>query len=349
MMPWVIVRPQLASYLFVLAVVPLVRRILAADRREALGWLGVLAAGQLVWVNLHLFGVIGPGLVAVAGLGRILARRRQADLPSIPTPECVVRLGIATAIAAGMCAITPYGAVAASKSLAVRHDAAGLIVEWRPAGFGSFSQVTAVLALAVAACAVAHAARAFRWDVVALIVVLGIGAAAACRFAPVLGVVALPELAAFGATLRSRRWLRWVACLAAGAVVLLALGVGVAQVSEFGKLRRTSNSADLIAELPRGCRVLNDYQLGGALIMFRPDVKVSVDSRTDLYGRAAIERNANLLDDLGTPNLSETLDESHVRCVLAPTNSQAVRSLQGEPNHWRVLGNQGGRTLLVRS
>jgi hypothetical protein len=344
LMPWVIVRPQLVSYLFIAAVLPLLRKLVNADRLTYLRWLVIAVAGEVLWINLHFFGVIGPVLLLAGSSGMLALSASRRALP-ITTKEAALRLGAAVVGTAAACAATPYGAVAASKTVAVHNDAAGLIVEWRPAGFASFSQFTAVLAIACAVPAALHAGHRARGTTVAVLAVLVVGSAIACRIAPALAVVALPEAAAWLSGLRDRAPLRLMGVVIAGVVAVVGVGILVTGLSNIGRL--DTRSPKLVADIPRGCRVLNDYPLGGVLIFFRPDLRVSVDSRTDLYGRKDIEANTTLLD-MSAHDAASRLQRDRVGCVLAPSSSMLVRGLVADTLQWRSLGEDGTRTLLVR-
>jgi hypothetical protein len=345
LLPWVNDRPQIASYLFVALIVPAVRPALVADGRRYLGLLGALVAVQVVWVNLHLFAIAGPVLIAASGAGHLAQQARSPARPAVPVRTQAARLVAAVVLGFAACGVTPYGPIVAAKTLAVRNDAVGLIVEWRPAGFGTFSQVTGVLAILAALAAGVHAYRARRWDVAAVLLVLVVGTATACRMAPVTAVVAIPELAAAltGATSRAVR--RATAGIAA-VFVLLGVGLAALDIGSFGKLDPASTSRDLLDRLPRGCRLLNDYPLGGAVILFRPDVPVSIDSRTDLYGRDRILANRDLV--AGRNDAVRTVEAQGVTCVVVPSDAGLVARLRRAAG-WRVAASDDERTLLLRS
>jgi hypothetical protein len=331
-MPWVIVRPQLVGYLLIAAVLPLARRVMGADRRSLPGLLAVTFAGEALWVNLHLFAVVGPVLMTAACLGVVIEQRHG-----------MLRVVAAALVSVAACGLTPYGPVASSKALAVHHDVGSVAVEWRPPGFATYSQFTAVIALLVAVGALRVACRRRDFAAVAVLVVLGLSTVAACRVAPALAVVALPQAAVWLSGGRLR--LRGAQVVAA---VLVAIGVGVFAVGlgHFGRLATPSDSATLVRKLPHACRTLNDYQLGGSLILFRPDVKVSVDSRTDLYGSARIEGNAAWLASSSLA-ARRALDKQRVNCVVALSSAPLISALAHD-GAWRKAGADGARTLYVR-
>jgi hypothetical protein len=345
LLPWINDRPQLISYVIVVIVVPAVRYALLASRRRFFIMLAGLAGFQILWVNLHFFAIIGPLLIAVAGAGHLLDQARQPGAVRVAVRDQTARLIAGVVVAVAACGVTPYGPVVAAKTIAVRNDAAGLIVEWRPAGFGTFSQFTGVLAIVFAAVGCVGAYRARRWDAAAAIAVLAVGTGVVCRMAPVTAVIAIPEVAAALSPALIRPRIRRLVFGLAAAGVLVGVGLAATGSSAFGKLNPASTSPALLARLPHGCRVLNDYRLGGALILFRPDVRVSVDSRTDLYGRDRILANRDLVS--GKPGTLQRIDTAGVTCVLVPSNSGIIADLARTPG-WHVAATDVRRTLLLK-
>ena len=101
LMPWVNARPQIISYVVILALVPWVRPALLTTRRRFVWALLALAAVQIVWVNLHFFAIIGPVLLAAAGVGHLLEAAASSKRPrSVSTSEQAARLILLVGIAA---------------------------------------------------------------------------------------------------------------------------------------------------------------------------------------------------------------------------------------------------------
>lgn len=343
LLPWINDRPQLISYVFVALIVPVVAPALRASRRRYTQLLAVLFVFQVVWVNLHFFAIAGPVLVAVAGLGAVLQQWRAAEVGAVSLREHALRAVAAAAVAFAGCCVTPYGAVVAAKTVAVRNDAAGLIDEWRPAGFATSSQITGVLAIVAALVAGAYAYRARRRDITAVLAALTIGTALACRMAPVTAVIAIPELAAALSVLAERKPRTVVTVTALFALV--GVGIIAGGLGSFGKLDPASTSRDLVDRLPDGCRLLNDYPLGGSVILFRPDIAVAIDSRTDLYGKQRILANRDLV--AGDDKAVQTLESEGITCVLIPSGSGLVTELKKD-SQWQVVDTDSRRTLLVK-
>jgi hypothetical protein len=242
-------------------------------------------------------------------------------------------------------ATASWGTAAFTKAAEVQAASSGLIVEWRPSGWATGAQATGLIAIALAVLAAISCWRDGRGGEIGVLAVLAVLTGFACRFAPLLAIAAVPQLAVAFSRVRPGRRRGYPAVIIATIMVVLA-GLAVVQVGNLGTLGGQTASARLVDRLPSGCRLLNDYDIGGYVIFKRPDVLVSADSRNDFYGRALIDRNLDELDDrVGTIS---RLARAHVDCVLAPSGSKIVQALKVMPQ-WRVDGTDGRRTLLLRT
>ena len=329
-------RAQTVSNLIAFALPPLMGPILLRPGRRWVVPLAGLAALQCLWMNLHSAALVGPVVVGGAGFGLLISRRPLARRE-------ILRLAVAVAVTAVMCLATPYGAAAVTHSLDVRSASAGLITEWDHIGVGTFQQVVALVVVLLGVLAVHIAWRDRRFDSVAVLLIFMVATASAVRFMPMLALFMLPEFAMGLGRLQVRPKMYRRAVLGAIAVVA---AFAAAHVPGFAKLTTVeTGSPALVAKLPYGCRLLNDYQLGDLVILERPDVRVSMDGRNDVYGRDGILRIVAMLND--QPGTSQALRAAHVTCVLAPTGDRIVAALSADPS-WRVVGRDAVRTLLTR-
>lgn len=328
-------RAQLVDYVAVLALPTLTAAALgAAGKRFA--WLAMaIVAAQVLWMNLHTVGVLGPLIVAAAGAGHVLRGPLRIQL--------VKRTALLALMTGLACLATPYGWAPIANIRAARRASVGLIAEWQPIGFGSANQILGVVALVVAGVACALAWRRRGYDIVAVLVLLGAVTATAIRFAPMAALVAAPELALAAGAIKARPVFVKRVCACALAVLAVLSLVGL---KNFARTGSSIASPRLIAALPHGCKLLNDYDIGGEVILDRPDVLVSIDSRNDLYGRAAELRS---IEQLVKPSLGLTFVRSQkISCVLAPTAAPLVIALR-EQADWHIAAVDGSRTLLIRT
>jgi hypothetical protein len=329
-------RAQLADYVAIFLLPLLVPTVLFGNRESACRAAALTLFVQVIWMNLHTTAVIGPVLIAAFGIGRLGSPAAAGNRRAVTGRLCGL-----VALAAAGCLGTPYGTAPLTHLEAVRRASVGLVAEWRPVGLSSPGQLLGMGALVLAAAAALLAWRAQRIDTALTLAVLAAGTATAIRFAPMTALYSVPELAAVAGRLPARpRFVNRIYALALAVFALMCL-VGVRGFAEPGV---ANTSPRLVSELPSGCRLLNDYGIGGAVILRRPDVPVSIDSRNDLYGRAA---ELQSLSVLGDPKFGLEYVESHeVTCVLVQSHAPLVGALE-RTGQWRVARSDAVRTLLI--
>jgi hypothetical protein len=325
---WLSARPQLADYAAVLVLAILMRRI-AAGRNPV--W-PVMATGivSVVWVNLHageLFGVAMIGACAVL----LLAKR---DLRS--GGWCLA----AGALALAGSFLNPYGVGILKQAADVQSASSGVMAEWQHLNPENPMQLAA---LAVGLIALTLAVR--RRDLV-FIGGLGIAAAGsvfAIRFLPVLVLLALPVLAASVSRppvlryLHSRRIVFYLG-LAAGTVVALP------SLGHIGRPDSLFYSIKVAKDIPPHCRLFNTDLLGGFVILERPDVQVSLDTRNDLYGRQRMFAEELVL--AGKGDVASGL--AGAGCVLVPPATGLAKWLSAS-HGWRLADSDSTAVLYVRT
>jgi hypothetical protein len=341
---WLSVRPQLIDY----AAVP-VLLLAATSAGPALRArsLLIIAVIEAVWVNLHTAALLGIVVLLCAGLGGQICAVRT--LPAHGRRRMLPQAGVralvpALAALAGALA-NPRGAAIFQQLRDVSSSSAGLVAEWHHVSPTSPSQL-AMLGTGLLAAAVA--ARRGRWDLVFVLGALAACGAYAIRILPILDAVAVavlavalngPRLRAWAAERRRTLVLRF---MAAGIVAALA----VLAATGLPHLGETSYPAGSVSVLPSGCRLFNSYLLGGIVILLRPDVPVSLDSRNDLYGRQDVLTEQRILTShSGGPG---TLRRLGVTCVLIPAGSGLARQLERSPGWRQVTSYPAGAVFLRR-
>jgi hypothetical protein len=326
---WFSVRPQLIDYAAVPLLIVLIETVLTAPARRTVAWaLAGTALLQVGWVNLHATAPLGIALAAVAGA--ISGRRR---------------LGRAAALVAAAALgtfLNPYGLGVLTEGAQVHGASTGLINEWMPIDLTEpFMDLTILLGLGT----VAVAARRRWWRPAAILLVLVVAGIAVRRFQPILTVCAIPILAAALDTPRARAWAvsrRTMLRIGAAMLLIAYLTLAALAVPQLGRVGYPSAP---IAALPGGCRLFNSYDLGGIVILRRPDVPVSLDSRNDLYGRADVLASERVLR--GGPAAVRRLDSLGVTCVLVRPSTGLGKQLTRDPA-WRVVSHHRDATTYVR-
>jgi hypothetical protein len=257
--------------------------ISAADRREAPSfWLLPLMA---LWANLHGGFVFGLVLIAPIALDAVLSTEAAARKPLLLR---WVTFGVA-ALAASCC--TPYGwdSLLASQKILALGGALPLIMEWKPADFGSLGAFEICLLLGIGLALF----RGVKLPPMRIVLLLGLVhmAFAQGRAAEILALLAPLILAAplarqiGGADIansNSAHTARGV--LFAGIAIALVAGtVAYVSVHRFAPHMRGS-PVNAVTELKKLnlTRVFNDYDFGGYLIS--SGVAPFIDGRTELYG-----------------------------------------------------------------
>lgn len=329
-------RAQTLSNIAILLVLPLISPIIFGDRRRAARAFALLCVLQVVWMNLHSVALLGPALVLAGGAGLLRSR------PDERTRAAAARLVAATAAACLCCLLTPYGIDPVTHAGEVRRASAGLVTEWDHVGFGNVAQAMGLAAVLAAAGLARRVWRRGHADTAACIGLLALCTASAVRFLPMLAIFAAPEIAVFVGGLRVRtRIFRF-------AVGLMVALLGLLAVMNLRDLRSFSDAVSprLIAQVPSGCRLLNDDLAGDAVTLLRPDVPVSLDGRYDMYGHDVVVRIEDMFEN--RPGTAGLLDSAGVTCVLGPSSMPLLRALRLN-SQWTVVGTDRVRTLIVRT
>jgi len=336
--PFVAERPQLVSFLLLPLAIRLVRHALRGSNHALVGLVALMA----LWSNLH--GVYVTGIVVVCAIaGGVAWHRRVFARPALIVFGSVVA-GLAN----------PFGAGSYSYALHVR-SVSGPIQEWRHFHVGDpRDQVLALIAV-IALAGMARTKRIRRLDIAVPVALLALATADAIRNGPLLVVVAAPEIAVALSSVRAPR-LRAAFAPRKGPVavglllawVALAFG-GAPNVAHAGDVDHDVFPPRAVKAIPDGCRLLNEYDLGGYVIDRRwPDVLVSQDGRNDLYGLEGENRVFAQADVVrNRKGAAAWLDRHHVNCVLAHRRRALARRLAHDPAWTPVVVDRAG-VLLTR-
>jgi hypothetical protein len=181
---------------------------------------------------------------------------------------------------------------------------------------------------------------------VAVMVTLA-GSIVAMRILPILLLVSMPILmsaASHPVVLRyfeSRR--RMLA--QCGSLTIVAVTALVAiNLHAVGRPDPAVYPSRAIAAIPDGCTLFNDYMVGGLVILERPDVKVSLDSRNDLYGAERVDKFMYFIQG-GDGDPAVLL--AGADCVLVPPSSGLAQRLRADPG-WKLVAAETASVLFTR-
>jgi hypothetical protein len=126
--------------------------------------------------------------------------------------------------------------------------------------------------------------------------------------------------------------------LAAGTVVALP------SLGHIGRPDSLYYSIKLVKDIPPHCRLFNTDLLGGFVILERPDVQVSLDTRNDLYGRQRMFAEELVLEGKG--DVASGL--AGAGCVLVPPATGLAKWLRTSQG-WRLADSDSTAVLFVRA
>jgi hypothetical protein len=331
---WLSARPQLIDY----AAVPALILLLRAIERERMRWGAVALAGLLtvVWINLHTAALLGVAIAGASAAVLLVLARRDSRW----------RYAVAAAAAAAVgCLANPYGIGVLHQASQVQAVSSGTIAEWAP--FNPASPIQD-LTMAVGLAALVIAWRRREAVLLAALVVCMAGSVEAIRFQPFVVILATPLLSAFASVppepirryLTSRRMMfRRCGAVGMASVVVLA----APSLTHIGRPDPSIYPAALVARIPHGCRLFTTDLIGSYVILTRPDVLVSLDTRNNLYGAALVGDEERVLHGRG--NLSRGL--AGAACVLVP-RSYGLASRLRHDAQWQVHAADQVAILYVR-
>ena len=329
----IVERPQTLSYLLLAAVVALAPRALDGSNRA----FAVLGAVVVLWANVHGAFVAGVAVVGAMAVGRALQDRTW------------VRPAVVAVVVAGAGLLNPFGLADYTNAGRIRAASQG-IREWQHLQPWGWPDRPMFLFGVVAVVCLLATGRWRRLDVLLPVLLLAGLAVDALRNEPLFVVGTAGEVALGLARLRAPAVEHRRAFIGLAFVGWACVTFALAQyaVGSAGKPRRKDFPTKAVAALPKGCRLLNEYTVGGYVIWFRPDVPVSQDGRNDVYGRRLLQRERDVLTARPTPDAAlAQLDSWRVDCAIVRPDRAVAIALGGDPRWRKVLTEEAG-TLFER-
>lgn len=331
LLPWLSARPQLADYIGVLLLAILLPRIVTG--RNPIRVVVAVGVVSVVWVNLHAGELIGVAMICASAVMLCAGREMRGG------GWCWLAGGVS--LVASL--LNPYGVGLLTHATQVESASSGIVAEWQHLDPGSPMQWS-MLAAGLAALILVARQRDLLWA--GELGVVAVAAVVAIRFLPILVFLALPILAAAASrstllkSVRSRRVLLYPAI---AAVLAPVVALALPSLGQIGRPDPAIYPVKLVKDIPPHCRLFNSYELGSFVILERPDVLVSLDSRNDLYGRQRVLADAQVLRGQG--DVAHELADAN--CVLVhPATGLAtwLRTNQG----WKMIGSEPSAVLFVR-
>lgn len=298
-----------------------------------------MAAGLLLWVNLHGGFMLGWVLLGLVCLLEFRQTLRLADL----TPWASGTL---------LCFVHPNGAAAFVYPIwfmALPPSGRSMIIEWKPLDFSQLCASPYLLILgALCWAGLEIQRRKFPWALLTLLLMV-----LALRSRKLLSVFSLTALAVAGLRLRQATLQGWQSRLCATGALSILLAMGCLEWS-FARDRPwrdwESNypkaAVEFFASRYPGRRLFHTYTWGGYLIYkLAPGTKVFIDGRLDPYWSLLAGDYNDIME--GRPGWKETLDAWGIEAALLPPTTRPAHRLNEDPR-WQPVYSDEKAVLFLR-
>ncbi len=344
--PFVAERPQLFSFLLFPALLALADPKNRLGRARSLAGVGAVLA---VWANTHGVFVVGVGVVGLQALGRILAARHGSGRPL----EALRREVPLVAVAVLAPLVNPFTWHVYTHAWHVR-AVSSKIEEYRHLSvLDTRDQAIVVIGLGVA-YGLWRTGRWRRPDVALPLAALALMTIDAIRNGPFFLVLGAGELArAFTVApiprLRAGAKARASQLVLATVIVAVVTTVSaVPMLADAGTIDPESMPVRAVDAIPAGCRLFNDYDLGGLVIERRwPEVLVAQDGRNDMYGKDRLRPLLRITWNTAQRPVTDELDDLGVDCVLTGARRPLAEVLAADPG-WTIAVSDPSAILFVR-
>jgi len=337
---WISGRPQEADFLLMLVFFYLALRVKNLSfRNRAAVLIPVAFVVIAIWMNFHLTALFGVFMIAAGYWFISTFHYQEAFKNKLLTAAFIFVAGLFGTLA------TPFGVEGITKTLLVADESRGLITEWMPVNLRSSVGIPVVLSLLVMGVGMVVLALFKKQYLFAFsIAVLTVAGYSAVRFAPflvffsLLGFALLPKITANPRKLIVN--LSFVSALILFLSSLIFVGLQVAHPNNI-----PSYSPASFSQIPSNSRVLTLSSPGGAIDLYRPDVRASLDGRNDLLGKRTFLEVENLFTKDGKSRVSKWLDNERVDSVFVEYSgykiNQTLNSL-----HWEKIITEDGYLYL---
>jgi hypothetical protein len=345
-------RPQMFTFLGTIAVGAILRAWRRHPDHLLVWWLVPLV---LVWSNVHggvVYGVlIILGTVAGEGANRRFGRR-PLDGPAMR------RLGLVALACVATMVVNPSGLRVYGLPFHQVSSSSRFVQEVQPPSLTDPTALPFFLLLALTVVLMLWRRRAV--DLVEVVLVAGTAAIALqfTRSVPFFAVVAAPVVARHLSALVDRpRDPSWSPSAPAPAGLVALLGVALAATMGMSALRLEPDRVEerLESEFPVAAtawihqhqppaELFNTFDWGGYLMWELPEMRVSVDGRTDVYDDYLATYRATIA---ATPGWSEELDREGIGTVLVDPGSPLATALRDTPG-WQLAYEDPVAIVFVR-
>jgi len=371
-------RPQMVTMLLLCLVILL---LLLYRKRQKCAILFALPPVMILWANLHGGYVLGLGVIGimVAGelLDRLLLNTTQNSMGWLQWRDLVITLAVCTLATL----VTPYGFGTWEISVStfgMRVNA--IISEWQSPDFNNPAMLPFLLSLIAMVVLLAVAGKKLRgWEVLTLAAFVYF-ALSARRQVGVYAIAVMPIMArtgwtwlrAWGGNLRitlanhNQKWQAFFDRITVPASskenkAVNLLIIGLCALVCWGKLVYVSmpplieqqlnptvfpvEAVEMLQETPPAGNLFNEYDWGGYLSWFAPQIPVYIDARADLFGDDFIFHWLDVAN--ANADWEEEFARWSITAVLIKPERALVRELRGNEG-WQLLDGNETAVLFVK-
>jgi hypothetical protein len=348
---WLSARPQLIDYISVITILLIAKTIDLKTRKGIVKGSLLFFLLIVLWQNFHLSAPLGVIIIFFVALDRLLANTEIRLRPrNLILPVC--KSGAVSMAAAVGCLLTPFGLDGVLKGLDTSGASVGVISEWMSpfstfTDIGWYSAISIVLGV-LALFQIWKTKRPAYFVLLSLLIILTSQQNRWSAFLAVLSLLPVLQRVptfAFSAVVSK---LRLYVYATSAAITIIFLGIGSLALVPHDVLAGTKTGYTVASHLPTGCKLFNADVTGGAIMLLRPDVKVSTDGRNDLYGREKFIQYATLGSN-GPVEALRWLDQQQVTCAITMPGRNLDQVLENSSQWHIAYRDDDGFTLFLKN
>lgn len=329
--PWLSGRPQILDYLFIVIAMVLLERISIRSFKSHILIFSVMTLIIAIWNNFHLTGAVGAPLFAALYFLRQTSGLSIRESLTLPLARSVL-LGV---LLIAVCILTPFGIKGLTKPFTTVSTSTGVVTEWlSPWLFQDNVQTGGAIVVAFMIFVFVMLYRRKGYFSAVFLLGMMVISSIQVRWIPFLvlvSVIWIAQLLNILGNMVKEKYRVYVKTVAF-AISLVVVVFGSLTFIPQDRVSGAPYGYDLVSQLPRGCKLFSTPSLAGPVIFARPDVKVSVDGRNDLYGDRYIEQNRI---SYGIDDAEQWLDKNGVNCILLDAELPLTQLLE-QSSQWKL-------------
>lgn len=341
---WLSGRPQIVDYFLLAFSMALLAKLNMGKKSSHIIVFLVFPIIIVAWNNFHLTGIVGS--FCLAGLYFMYQEKNTAFAITKESFSSLLRSLALLGVLVASCLLTPYGVDGFTKPLITMGASAGLITEWlSPWTFNSEVNTLAAVAISGAIFVAVYLIKTKQWITASFSIGLIVISSWQSRWTPFMVIMLVTIIGHAIDKIKSERLEKYSIYFrtAAVAVAVTVFCVGLAAFIPQNRVSGGNYGYDLVSSIPEGCKIYNEPAIGGAIVLMRPDLKVSADGRNDMYGWNEYVEQSDVSYDVREGRL--WLEKNGIGCVLLHEESPMNIHLSGN-SEWKLAQEDSRGTKL---